>query len=203
MTEFKVGDRVVVEAPNYPEWNGRGTVINLHDGDPKVRFDRVRLPVGTFRPEDVRLVDPPFDPDITIPAVKLDITRRAHCARIARDILGDAADVYDVVTLAEFLNGHEAPSISAAMDVAGRNMSAGLIVGLGEGARSFLPSAGDPEPFRYKITDSDGVPMTVDGYVVTGIGAHAVVIRAGGGDLVGLTKGDAIDLRDKLTGLLG
>lgn len=45
--------------------------------------------------------------------------------------------------------------------------------------------------------------MTVDGYVVTGIGAHAVVIRAGGGDLVGLTKGDAIDLRDKLTGLLG
>lgn len=146
MTEFKVGDRVVVEAPNYPEWNGRGTVINLHDGDPKVRFDRVRLPVGTFRPEDVRLVDPPFDPDITIPAVKLDITRRAHCARIARDILGDAADVYDVVTLAEFLNGHEAPSISAAMDVAGRNMSAGSLSASARARGASSPAPATPSP---------------------------------------------------------
>lgn len=102
--------------------------------------------------------------------------RRVIAATEAKSILGNAADVYDVVTLAEFLLGDATP-----------------------------PPAADAEvtPFTFHARDAEGVSASVHGHDNDGDDDYAVTVMVTNGTVAGLTYYEARDLRDKLIGLLG
>lgn len=121
-------------------------------------------------------------------ADRLPDARRAHAASQARYILGDDADVYDIVTLAEFLVGDGAaqPALATAPPTPAPVANA-------EGT-----------PFVFHARDAEGVSVSVHGHDNDNDGDdYAVTAMVTNGTVAGLTYYEARALRDKLTGLLG
>lgn len=160
MPDFKIGDRVVVKSVNHPLWDGPGVITNIDDGDIEVRFDREAHRLGTFVASDVQHApDEPTDP-------------RATAAKVAKSILGDAADVYDVVELAKFILGEGDGDVGLSAVTtpapAPRSLTAYYAV--------------KPKPFKYFAADIFKDAITVqreeDGSILVAIAGKDVALSA-------------------------